>query len=361
MIRVLHVFSNLNLGGAESRIMDVYRYINKEKYQFDFLIFTNEHCYFEDEILSLGGRIYRIVHPAVSLSKHILQLTSIIKNNSFQAIHAHTSYFSGLIVFIAWCYGIKYRVSHARNQAIGRHAWHTGFVLLTGRLLCRFFSTSLLAISKNSGVFLFGNSKYVEVVPNSFEFDKIKNKSTYKLNKNRTLSDINLVMVARLSKVKNHIFAIKLIKKMTLSKATNVKLHLIGAGDEEAKIRSVVQELALEDNVFFWGRRNDIKELLCEFDCLILPSHSEGLGVAALEGQAAGLPCIVSDGVPDEVDIGLGLLKKLPLDIEIWDTTINEMLLQKRVSKEIIDERFNSLGFTIRQTANIYLKKYGIF
>lgn len=59
-IRILQVFAEMNRGGAETMIMNLYRHINREKIQFDFIVHTQEKCAFDDEIEQLGGRIYRV-------------------------------------------------------------------------------------------------------------------------------------------------------------------------------------------------------------------------------------------------------------------------------------------------------------
>ncbi len=73
-IRVLHVFGALNIGGAESRTMDIYRNIDKSKIQFDFAIHTHNHCYFTDEILSMGGK--SLVFPVL-----LVRIIKLINSN----------------------------------------------------------------------------------------------------------------------------------------------------------------------------------------------------------------------------------------------------------------------------------------
>jgi|SRR5690554_1061557 len=361
MKRILHVFANLDLGGAESRIMDVYRYIDKEKYQFDFLILTADSCFFEEEIINLGGKIYRVTHPSINIYKHTREVLSVIKKNKFSAVHSHTSYFSGLVMLIAWHCKVSHRIAHARNQLIGTKKIMTKCFFWIGKNLCNFFATSKLAISKDAGVFLFGNNKNVTIVPNAFEYEKIKfYRSANELN--LSSNTINLVMIARLVPVKNHIFAIMLIKKINENKERDKKinLYLIGTGSEEKKLLELVNSLNLNDSVIFLGRRVDVYDVLCEFDFLILPSFSEGLGVAALEGQAAGIPCILSDGVPEEADLELGLVKRLPLDLVIWENAIFELRRNQCLTKEIINKRFFESGYSVKKTSEIYFSKYGI-
>lgn len=358
MKRVLHVFANLNQGGAESRIIDVYRYIDKKKYQFDFLILTNESCFFEKEVIALGGEIYRVTHPSINIYKHIKEVIYILKKNKFSAVHSHTSYFSGLILLIAWFYKIPYRIAHARNQFIGTNNIMVKPFFLIGKQLCNSFATSKLSISKEAGYFLFGKKNNFLVVPNAFEYKKIKFQRSIN-GIGLCKKTLNLVMVARLVPVKNHIFAIMLVNKINQSNNNKVKLYLIGSGTEEEKISNLVKKLDLQDSVIFLGRRSDVYDILCEFDCLILPSYSEGLGVAALEAQAAGLPCFLSEGVPEEADLKLGLVKRLPLDLDLWKNAIFDFKPNQLLNKEIIDEIFQERGYSIEKTSEIYLSKYG--
>lgn len=360
MVRVLHVFANLNMGGAESRIMDVYRQIDRERTQFDFLILTNDCCYFENEIIALGGRIYRATHPAKSLLRHVRDLVQILRENQFQAIHSHTSYFSGLVVLVGMFLGVPFRVCHARNQSVGTASWKVAPFFKLGRLFCNLFATSRWAISRGAGEFLFGKKGKFDVIPNAFDFQGTKSNRCGLLFEEGGSEVLNLVMLARLEKIKNHLFALSVLDRLVRVDKCKVQLHLIGAGAEESRIRQAVNELGLNGNVVFWGRRSDVKELLCEFDCLILPSHSEGLGVAVLEGQAAGLPCITSCGVPAEADVGLGLVHRLPLDVEKWAAVIQQLDSFPSPSKAEINSRFINLGYRIEDTSAIYLKGYGI-
>ena len=119
-ISVLHVFMNLNLGGAESRIMDLFRSQDPDVLTNDFVIMTDEHCYFTDEVLDKGGNIHVIDSPRKGIVKNLRQLYQLLKTNpQYDALHAHTSYYSGLCVFIAFLAGIPARITHARNTSTG--------------------------------------------------------------------------------------------------------------------------------------------------------------------------------------------------------------------------------------------------
>ena len=59
-IRILQVVTDMNRGGIESMLMNYYRAIERDKVQFDFLVHRKERAAFDDEIESLGGKIYRL-------------------------------------------------------------------------------------------------------------------------------------------------------------------------------------------------------------------------------------------------------------------------------------------------------------
>ena len=86
----------------------------------------------------------------------------------------------------------------------------------------------------------------------------------------------------------------------------------------------LVERLKIQDLVDFPGNCQTVWDSIAAFDIFIMPSISEGFGIAALEAQAAGLPCLVSTGIPDEVDMGLGLIKRIePQDVKDWAKSIN--------------------------------------
>lgn len=363
-LRVLHLFANLNLGGAESRMMDIYRQQDKSVIINDFVIMTDEHCYFTDEILASGGIIHTIKNPRAGLLSNIKSLYQLLtKHPQYDALHAHTSYYSGIAVFVAWLAGINKRVAHARNQATGTDNFINKLRFLLGKTLANLFATSKLAISRAAGDFLFGEGQF-KVIANAFDFSGICHKSDdsiAKLKMAHGINDnkLNLVVVARFYPIKNHQFLLPLLKQYVDSNP-NICLHFIGDGELRESIELQVQHMQLSNHVRFWGKRSDVKQLLAMFDVMIMPSLSEGLGVAALEAQAAGLPCVLSSGVPNEADIGLGMCQfiKLTSPAEQWLSALDHAASQPVVNKQALQQQFTQQGYTIAATQDAYLQEY---
>ena len=370
--KVLHVFMNLNLGGAESRMMDLFRSQDANVLVNDFLIMTPEHCHFTDEVLAKGGKIHVIDSPRNGLLKNLWQLYQLLrKKPQYTAIHAHTSYYSGLCVFIAFLAGISARVTHARNTSTGVDSLPTRAMLAVGRQLSALFATSRFAISTDAGEFLYGtnptkknaNSARFEVIPNAFDFGKIKHiqsiSAEEKLAHDIDPKLLNIVCVGRFYAVKNHDFLLTVIRCLA-DESSDFCLHLIGDGELNEVLRSQAKSLGLADKVRFWGKRTDVADLLALFDVMVMTSKSEGLGVAALEAQAAGLPCVLSSGIPSEADIGLGLCRFLPLNLSAnaWVEAIQQQALLSPVSKVDIEQKFEQLGYSLSATRQRYLDAY---
>ena len=138
------------------------------------------------------------------------------------------------------------------------------------------------------------------------------------------------------------------------------KANFNGDGELKALIEAKVHQLNLTDKVQFWGKRNDVYELLCLFDVMVMPSLSEGLGVAALEAQAAGLPCVLSDTIPVEVDIGAGLCQfcSITEGETSWLNALNNIGGMPALSKQSLSSLFTEKGYSLEATRAAYIKAY---
>ena len=365
--RVLHVFMNLNLGGAESRIMDLFRSQDADLLLNDFVIMTDEHCYFADEVIAKGGTIHVIDSPRDGIVKNLWQLYQLLKTQpQYTALHAHTSYYSGLCVFIAFLAGISARVTHARNTSTGANNLSSRVMLSVGRLLSAMFATTRFAISTDAGFFLYGKNPkkaQFDVVPNAFDFRKIRHKhdsgTEEKVQFGLDPNLLNIVCVGRFYAVKNHDFLLVMISEL-VQERQDICLHLIGDGELLESLQASVIRLKIEKHVRFWGKRADVAQLLSLFDVMVMTSKSEGLGVAALEAQAAGLPCVLSAAIPQEADIGLGLCHFVDLNEPLaqWSKAIQAQALLAPVSKAVIDQQFDHRGYSLSATRQRYLDAY---
>jgi glycosyltransferase EpsF len=369
--RILHVFGTMNCGGAETRIMELYRHIDRQNVQFDFLVLNNDKHYYSQEIQRLGGRVFAVTNPRVSMIRHIVDMYKLMKSQGpFQAVHSHTSFHSGISLFVAKMAGIKYRVCHARTTSTkNSKSMLKRIQLFIGRKLISNFSTSFLAISQQSAKYLFGDKMIkrdlVSIVPNAINLQPYKKNdlnNIINLKKELKISGDTLTIghVGRFNFMKNHKFIIELANSL---KVNNIKFKIILVGDGEMKneIEQRVLNQNLKENFEFLGVRKDIPQLMKVFDVLIMPSLFEGLGGVVIEAQAAGTPSLVSDNLPEEVDMGVGLVEFLPISSpEKWSDKLVKSNFNRNINIEKIHLNFQGKKFTLEHEEEALYKAYGV-
>lgn len=369
-IRVLQFFSTLNNGGAENRMMDVYRCIDSEVVSFDFAVLHSGKHFFDDEVKEKGSEKYILPDPRVGLLKNYRALVKFFKEHSFQAVHTHVSWYGGVVLMAAKQAGVKIRIAHARDSVIPDRSWKERLVCDIGKVLIGLSATQRIAISKEAAENIFGKrvvkkGSYL-FVPNAIDQKKYIVLEEDERNALREKLGIPIdkkayVTVANLRKQKNHMFLLDIAKALK-DKGDNFILYLIGEGNLRSDIEKKISELNLTDNVILMGSRGDVPEILCAFDGMIFPSLFEGLGGVILESQLVGVPAIVSDAIPRVVDVGIEMVEYLSLneDTSVWaDVIINKTDCFNWDYDRTL-QTFKEKGYCIEVTAQKYLKEYGI-
>jgi glycosyltransferase EpsF len=370
--RVLHVTGGMNRGGAETMIMNIYRSIDRDKVQFDFISITNiEECDFDEEIQKLGGKIYYLKpFNRIFPGKFIKDLIRLIRNNGpYQAIHAHTLFNIGWIVKAAKIADIDIRIAHAHSTR------DTLKDSVTRRLYQHFMrsfisrnSTSLVACGAEAGQYLFGEIFFKKgiVIPNAVNLEDYLSISTNELDSLK--NDLNIGnetlvigQVGNLKEVKNHHFSL-LVARELVHLGIDFKMLFVGDGELKEKLASEVEEKGLSSYVEFLGMRSDIPKLLNIFDLFIMPSLYEGLPLALIEAQAAGVPSIVSNQITKEADLGIGIVKFLDLhDHKKW---VSEILINNRKEQRVditnIKQAFKVHKYDVKSNSDIYVDLYNL-
>ena len=362
MIRVLQVFGRMDRGGSETMIMNLYRNIDRSKIQFDFVVHTDEKCAFDDEINALGGRIFSV--PRLSIKNALKYKSSwkklLLGHPEWNIIHGHMMSSASIYLSIAQKLG-RYSISHSHSVSAG-----TGKKAFVKRLLeNRIKADYYMACSKAAGRFLFGdkivNSDLFMVLPNAictkdYVFDNNKREV---VRKNLNLTDeVVIGHVGNFSTVKNHEFLIVLFSEV-LKKGYNAKLMLVGDGYLRKKIESQIHSLDLEHKVILTGVRSDVNKLLQAMDVFVFPSKFEGLPVSVVEAQATGLPCIISDTIPEEV-ILTDLVTVISLDDPTTDWVtyiVNSKSYDRNEYAEIVSQQGYDISVTARWLEEFYIEK----
>ncbi|MEC2073412.1 glycosyltransferase family 1 protein [Alkalihalophilus marmarensis] len=303
--RVLHVFGRLDTGGAESRTMDIYRTIDRERVQFDFAIHTEDDCFYTKEIELMGGRIYSF--PRFSGKNYFNYKnawTSFFSEHpEYNIIHGHQTSTGFIYLKEAKKFGVTKRIAHARNSN------KDSLIKKYTTMLAKKYATDLLAVSRLAAVSEFGEKLtgggYVKVLPNAIDVNKYAFNFTTRLEKRAEFNltdDFAIVHVGRFHPQKNHTLLLEIFKEIQ-TKVKGAKLFLIGDGPLKEDILNRIEDLGIQDSVKLLGIRSDVPEILQAMDVLLFPSLFEGLPGVVLEAQAAGLPCVISSTITEEVRI----------------------------------------------------------
>lgn len=367
--KVLHVVGAMNMGGTETMLMNLYRRLYKD-IQFDFVSYSNNEGYYDNEIKELGGRVIRLELPQKTGGiKTIKNLISVIKKfGPYEAIHAHTLFNCGIAVIAGYICGIKVRISHAHTTAQNSSNIIKKVYICLMQIIIKVFSTDYLACSIKSGRYLFGkriikNNK-LKIIPNYVEYSEIINyNNTDKIRMELGIREGEILIghIGRFVIPKNHKFLVNLLPYI-LKINDKVRLILVGDGYLRSEVEGMCKELGITDKVYFLGVRSDIKVIINNLDLFIFPSIYEGLGLVLLEAQAGGIPCLVSEAIQPEADLGIGLVKQIKLDdgIDKWADEALKLIGKKNNNKEAIEEAFKAKGYEIEDIVNTLLDVYKI-
>ena len=332
--KVLHIVGSMNTGGTETMLMNIYRNIDRDKIQFDFLDFSQKEAYYDKEIKELGGKVIKISNPT-----SIREISNVIKNNGpYKVIHAHTLFNCGFAMIAAKINNIDVRISHAHtNLDDESRIIRKVYVKLMKKIINK-YSTKLLACSNAAGEYLFGSkalkTERYNYFPNLVDYENMMkpDEEEVKLFKRDNGLNNSIVVgnIGTLKPSKNQEFLLKIVKILK-ERHINVKLIIVGDGELKDRLVELAEKYNIVNNVIFTGVRKDINNMLSCMDVFVLPSIYEGLGLVLLEAQASGLQCVVSEAIQEEADLGLDLIEKLNLsDNEIlWADKIVELSNRK--------------------------------
>ena len=315
-IRVLQVVTHMERGGLESMLMNYYRHINREKVQFDFLVHRQERAAFDDEIESLGGKIYRLPRLVPWSKSYLSALNHFFdKHPEYKVVHVHQDCLSSVILKVAAQHNVPTRVAHSHNANQDKNLKYP--IKLWYRRSIPQYATNLFACGKDAGNWMFNGALY-QIINNAIDaaaytYDPAK-RTEMRCQLNLT-NELVIGHVGRFNPQKNHPFLLDIFAVL-LKKEPNAVLLLVGGGEDMPKIQAKVRTLGIAEHVRFLGVRSDVADLMQAMDVFVFPSLYEGLPVTMVEAQAADLPCLISDKVPPECILTEGLVDILPLSAE---------------------------------------------
>lgn len=359
MKRLLCITSTLNAGGAETFLMKLHKGIDRDKYQIDFCVMSDEKGVYDDEVLARGGKIFRTHQKSKNPIKCFLDIKRIVRENEYKyVLRVNEHSLSVIDLIAAKCGGAKV-IAMRSTIADCLNKFHK-FLHKLFIFLPKTVPNVKLAPSTEAAEHTFGKGCVkkgkAKLLHNALDYDvyKFDSDARIKFRNELSLDGCNVIgHVGRFSFQKNHSFLLDVFKCIS-EIDHSARLVLVGVGELQDKIRQKASELSLTDKVMFLGRRSDVPKLMSAFDVLLLPSFCEGMPNVVIEAQASGLPCVIADTITPEADI-TGLVKYLSLsdDISVWKDAVLNSISENR--KDTLND-FSREGYHLNQVIDRFVE-----
>ena len=357
MIRIASIIGKMDSGGKKNLVMEYYRHIDREKIQFDFICDSDSQAIPDEEIESMGGRVYRIP-PYQHIFANMREMRRICKANNYPAMHAWNSTMNLFPMFVAKSVGIPVRISESLSMA-HEGDWKT-IIKKILRPMSKLFATHYLACGVDCGRWQFGDRLFdagkVDVFKTviNTEFNAYDEEVRNNTRKSFGWEDkIVIGHIGRFTAQKNSVHLIEIFAAIA-KKEPKAVLCLIGDGELKDQMMAKIRELDIEKQVDYLGRREDIQQFYNAMDCFLLPSLYEGLPVVGLEAESAGLPMFFSTEVTREANAcELGHFIDLSASEDEWANEIlaavkENMPIRRSHAKEVAEAGFDSAAEAMR-------------
>lgn len=361
-VRVLFISGgSLDHGGIASWMLNFASRFDRERVAVDFLVHGLEPGAREDEAVSLGAKVYHVPYRRNDPAGNRRGMEQAIASG-YDIVHAHMDGMNAYPLGIAKRIGVPVRISHSHN---------TDFLTANPirRALHRFAraripkcATHLLACSEAAAKFLYGERLVkegnVKTVRNAIETERYAFDADARTRIRAELGLDGACVIGHVGRFdirqKNQLFLLDAFSEAKKHRP-ELKLALVGDGNDRSAIEARVCALDLDDGVVLTGFRDDVPALMSAFDAFALPSRFEGLGIVLVEAQASGLPCIASDAVPHEANVTN--CEFLTLDsVETWA----QVFIKAKVpeSRAVDTADFQRMGYDITQAAGVLERFY---
>lgn len=359
-LRVLMIVTSMQRGGMETFTMNVYRAMDRTKVQFDFLLHRDFKGDYDDEIERMGGRLYRIRRQNPLDPRYWHALDSFFAEHHYDVVHAQLDCLSAEPLAVAERHGAAVRVAHSHSSDQDKDLKYP-IKMLCKPFIAR-YATHLFACGERAGSWMFGHNDFT-VIKNcidvgSYAFDAdVREAARGMLGIGRETLVVG--HVGRFNEVKNHAFILEVFAAL-LSRRPGSRLLLVGDGPLREEIECRASALGIRRSVDFLGVRPDIPSLMQAMDCFLMPSLYEGLPMVLVEAQASGLPCLISDAIPEDCDIAPNLVERVALSEspESWSSRIERLAAEPNDraagARDVAEAGFDAKGVAA-QLQDFYL------
>lgn len=368
-LRVLHVVPTLNKGAGVARFVhNIAAYADDRRVRFDYLHHAIvdgvliDKSTFDDELRARGSAVYTVNNACAGAGRFVREVAAFMRKHGaeYDVVHCHMPNSAFCVLRDARRSGVSVRIVHSHFTKSSDNAMHRIRNWPLNRIGLA-YATHLLACSQDAGRYLFGRRPFT-VIRNGIPLEQFSYRRAYEVKLRQEL-DIPLNApvvgcVGRLVRVKNFGFALDVFAALvkTLPEA---RLLVLGEGELRHELEERVARLGLGGSVRMLGMREDVGAFYSLFDCLLMPSLSEGLPLSAVEAQAAGVSCVYSTGVPQETDLlGNGVFLPLGDPPGLWARALQEAIERPRCTDA--GEKIARAGYSAQANAEALINYYEV-
>jgi len=317
MPRICILCESWESGGIESFLCNTLLAMDRSGLEVDIVAAQLRDSVFTEPLKAAGIR-FRELSGALRSPKNGPLFSALLAERNYDVVHLNA--YQGLSLHylaLAKKAGVPVRIAHSHGTGL-RNSPGKPLKLLLHRLGKRLWSrsaTDFWACSRWAAEFLFPGGQPYRWVPNGIDVERFRFQEPLRIKQRQALglaeSQLLVGTVGRLSEEKNHQFLLDVFCQLQTLRRDSVLL-LVGTGRLEEQLRAQAEALGIASNVIFYGPSDHVEQLLWAMDVFAFPSRFEGLGIAAVEAQAAGLPAVCADGIPPEALV-TDLTIRLPL------------------------------------------------
>lgn len=350
-IRILHIVGAMYPGGMENFIMNLYRNIDRTRFQFDFVVHQQKDNDYTEEIEKLGGRVYLLPRLTRKPFSNLHRIRRLVRENHYPMVIRHTANALVAPQLLAAKSAGAVTVCHSHNETDPQLRLHR-----MGQKLMRRAADIRLACSEKAGRWMYGDQSF-EVIHNAIDIPRF---AYHESKAAKIWEEFHLEgkhaygNIANFIASKNHSYLLRIYREI-IELDPDAVCFCLGEGDLRPQIEEEIKELHLEGRVILTGIRGDVPDFMSALDVLVFPSRFEGLPLTLIEAQAAGLPSLISDTITGDVIVTEGIVQQLSIELDPKEWAERAVLLAKEQSDRTCPyESIAAAGYDIRQLVQWY-------
>jgi glycosyltransferase involved in cell wall biosynthesis len=384
-IKVLQIIDTLGMGGAETWLMEVLRLWAKNgDGHLDFVATSGNAGIFDDEARQLGAQVHYLRYGRPDLPHFTREFRWVLREGKYDAIHDHQDYASGWHFLMGGDTLPPVRVTHIHNpsyQILNNYGvtMSRRITAQIGKRLIAHYATHITGTSRQVIREYGFDARTFARIPKAalhcgFQVERFRgNSADAKASIRQEFGwprEVRIILfVGRMDESvelghprnhKNSAFAVS-VGIECVRNDEHVRMLLAGASSGAVPLlEERIAAAGLNTSIRFVGIRKDIERLMTGSDVLLFPSRGEGLGMAAVEAQAAGLPVLAAETVPRECVVVPELVRFLKVEdgVKQWATTLRQLYTERSGIADA-NQKVGASAFSIDRSAGALLQLYG--